>query len=92
MNLVERVVRGFLEEPPEDTRPKVQLSPRITAEHFELLEALAERLRTTKHGLATELLEAAIEDAGHLAGVEIVRDSTGHGEVMLFDNPLEGDK
>lgn len=89
MNLVERVVRGFLEEPPEDTRPKVQLSPRISADHFELLEALAERLRSTKHGLAQELLEAAIEDAGHLAGVEIVRDMQGHTEVLLFDNPLE---
>lgn len=89
MNLVERVVRGFLEEPPEDTRRKVQLSPRISADHYELLDALAERLKTTKHGLAQELLEAAIEDAGHLAGVEIVRADDGGTEVALFDNPLE---
>lgn len=77
-----------------DERPKVQLSPRISAGHYDMLDAVAERLKTTKHGLATELLEAAIEDAGHLVGVEFIQDSqTGEWDVGLFDqNPMEEGK
>src|SRR5690606_6570368 len=71
MNTVERTVRGWLEGDKEPAvRPKVQLSPRISAEHADLLNAVAERLKATKHGLAQDLLEAAIEEAAALVGLQ----------------------
>lgn len=86
MNTVERVVRGWIEEnekPP--TRPKVQLAPRISAEYADMLEAVAERLKTTKHTLAQELLEAAIDDAAALVGLRFIEDpETGETDIGYF--------
>lgn len=91
MNLIEQVVHGYIEEGPPDTRPPVSLGLRINPDHGELLAAVAERLHTTRHRLAIELLEAAIEEAGHLVGVELVPGPEGV-EVALFDDPREDKK
>ena len=73
MNTVERTVRGWLQGDDQPlVRPKVQLSPRISAEHMDMLEAVAERLKTTKYTLAQELLEAAIDDAAALVGLRFI--------------------
>lgn len=84
MNMVERTVRGWLQgddQPP--VRPKVQLSPRISAEYADMLDAVAERLKTTKYTLAQELLEAAIEDAAALVGLRFIEDpQTGEVDIV----------
>lgn len=86
VNTVERTVRGWLEGDDQPAvRPKVQLSPRISAEHADLLDAVAERLKATKHGLAQDLLEAAIEEAAALVGLQFIEDpETGETHIGYF--------
>ncbi len=94
MSRVTDFVQGRLEEPPEDGPPPrlVQLSPRISETYADALDAMAERLHMTRTGLAAELLVAAIEDSGHLVGVEVFRDTqTGEEIVGLFADPRENE-
>ena len=66
-------------------RPKVQLSPRISAEYADMLDAVAERLKTTRYTLAQELLEAAIDDAAALVGLRFIEDpETGGTDIGYF--------
>lgn len=86
MNMLERTVRGWLQEDDQPlVRPKVQLSPRISAEYADMLDAVAERLKTTRYTLAQELLEAAIDDAAALVGLRFIEDpETGGTDIGYF--------
>jgi len=93
MSRVTDFVQGRLEEDPQAHwgPPKlVQLSPRIPEVYADALDSMAKRLAMSRTGLAAELLVAAIEDSGHLVGVEVLREyDTGEEIVALFDDPRE---
>lgn len=74
---------------PDDWPPPklVQLSPRIPEAYVDALDAMAERLHMSRTGLAGELLIAAIEDGGHVVGVEVLRNEHGEEIAALFDDP-----
>lgn len=92
MSRVRDFVRGVLNDPREEWPPPkvVQLSPRIPEVYADALDSIAARLGMSRTGLAAELLIAAIEDSGHLVGVEVLPDpETGEEIVGLFDDPRE---
>lgn len=79
-------------DPTREPRKIRQLNLRVSDLHMELADSIAERLHMTRSGLAVELLEAALEEAGKIVGVELVPTEEGELEVGLFDDPREGTK
>ena len=93
MSYVRETVQKLADrDPARDFRKVRQLNLRMSEQHMDLAEGIAERLKMSRAGLAVELLEAALEEAGKIVGVELVPTETGEYEVGLFDDPREGTK